>query len=157
MVDISIQKATEDDLPEIIRIYAQPDMDDNDTISLEEAEIIFKKMQAYPDYSIYIAKTPERKTVGTFSLLIVDNLIHRGSRSAIIEAVAVDPLYHGQGIGKLMMQFAMQECKAKQCGKLVLSSNLKRKRAHKFYQSLGFKQHGISFYVEIDKSNTYPT
>ena len=143
-----IRKANESDLNEIIQIYAQPEMDGNDVISLEQAKMIFKKMQRYPDYHLYVAITPENQIVGTFSLLIIDNLVHKGGISAIIEAVAVNPAYQGQGIGKLMMQFAMQECKAKHCGKLELSSNLKNKNAHQFYESLGFKQHGISFYID---------
>ena len=146
---LAIRIADEKDLPEIIRIYAQPGMDNNDVISLQQAKLIFKKMQSYPDYHLYVAIIPENQTVGTFSLLIVDNLVHNGGISAMIEAVAVDPAYQSQGIGKFMMQFAMEECKSKRCGKLVLSSNLKRKNAHQFYESLGFKQHGISFYVEV--------
>jgi hypothetical protein len=31
------------------------------------------------------------------------------------------------------------------CYKVMLSSNLKRDRAHEFYRSLGFEQHGWSF------------
>jgi ribosomal protein S18 acetylase RimI-like enzyme len=135
---ISIRKAIKNDLPEIIRIYTQPEMDNSHVISLQQAKLIFKKMQSYPDYHLYVAITSENQIVGTFSLLIIDNLVHNGGISAIIEAVAVDPAHQGQRIGKPMMQFAMKECRSKHCGKLVLSSNLKRKNAHQFYESLGF-------------------
>jgi GNAT superfamily N-acetyltransferase len=49
--------------------------------------------------------------------------------------------------GKQMMQFAMEQCKQAGCYKLMLSSNLKREAAHKFYESLGFQRHGYSFQV----------
>ena len=31
----------------------------------------------------------------------------------------------------------------------MLSSNLKRERAHRFYEKLGFTQHGVSFEVGL--------
>ena len=46
-----------------------------------------------------------------------------------------------------MMEFALDLCRAKGCYKLMLSSNAKRKRAHAFYESLGFERHGLSFRV----------
>lgn len=90
----------------------------------------------------------ERVIVGTFALLIMDNLAHQGMPSAIVEDVAVQTTIQGQGIGKLMMKFAMEKSKEAGCYKLVLSSNLKRKEAHAFYESLGFETHGFSFKVQ---------
>ena len=87
--------------------------------------------------------------VGTFALLIMDNLGHQGAPSAIIEDVAVDPALHGQGIGTAMMQYAIRLASENGCYKAVLSSNLKRERAHAFYDSLGFERHGYSFRVDI--------
>ena len=40
-------------------------------------------------------------------------------------------------------------CREKGCYKLMLSSNLKRARAHAFYDSLGFERHGHSFRTEL--------
>lgn len=87
--------------------------------------------------------------VGTFALLIINNLAHIGTPSGIVEDVTVCQNNYGQAIGKKMMQFAMQKCKEFGCYKLILSSNVKREKAHQFYETLGFKQHGISFHVEI--------
>jgi GNAT superfamily N-acetyltransferase len=50
--------------------------------------------------------------------------------------------------GQQMMQFAMHCCREKGCYKVVLSSNIKREAAHRFYESLGFQKHGYSFIVE---------
>ena len=49
----------------------------------------------------------------------------------------------------MMMREALKICNEKGCYKAVVSSNLKRKRAHAFYESLGFKRHGYSYYVAI--------
>ena len=81
----------------------------------------------------------------------MDNLAHKGTPSGIVEDVAVKNEPHGQGIGKKMMQFAMQKCKEAGCYKLVLSSNQKRIEAHEFYESLGFERHGFSFRVDWEE------
>jgi GNAT superfamily N-acetyltransferase len=64
--------------------------------------------------------------------------------------VGVMPEMQEKGIGKTMMKFALKQAKEKGCYKMTLSSNLKRERAHKFYESLGFKKHGFSFLMELD-------
>ncbi len=66
----------------------------------------------------------------------------------MVEDVAVDPSRQGQGIRKMMMDYAMAKCQEAKCYKLALSANLKREPAHKFYESLGFQRHGYSYVIE---------
>ena len=83
------------------------------------------------------------------SLLVMDNLAHMGTPSAVVEDVCVDEQLQGQGIGKAMMHFALAFARKRGCYKLALSSNASRERAHAFYRSLGFEQHGLSFHVQL--------
>jgi GNAT superfamily N-acetyltransferase len=85
--ELRFREASKSDLPDVLRLYAQPDLDD----------------------------------VGTFALLIMDNLGHLGTPSAIIEDVAVDPTLQGQGIGRQMMRHALQLAAANGCYKAALS------------------------------------
>lgn len=147
---IDIRAATEEDLPEVLDIYAQPEIDAEITLPIIQAKEIFNKISSYPNYHIYVACI-NGKVRGTFALLIMDNLGHLGALSAIVEDVAVHPDFQGQGIGKAMMKFAFQLCKESRCYKVVLSSNKKRKNAHEFYKSLGFKQHGYSFELVLNQ------
>jgi GNAT superfamily N-acetyltransferase len=149
---ITINKACIEDLPAIMSLYQQEEMDNGFALPLKEAENIFKKVQSYPNYQFYIAKYDDSETseiIGVFGLLIMDNLGHQGTPSAIIEGVCVNENLHGQGIGKKMMQAAKMICEAAGCYKMALSSNIKREKAHGFYDSLGFTQHGISFQLEL--------
>ena len=139
--------ASKADLPEVLRLYAQPDLDDGKVLATHDAERIFERMAAYPDYKLYVAVS-EGQIVGTFALLIMDNLGHLGASSAVIEDVAVAPEWQGRGIGKLMMRHALELSAGKGCYKVTLSSNVKRERAHAFYESLGFERHGYSFRIE---------
>ena len=109
-----------------------------------------KQEKELSDYKLYVAEQ-DRQIVGTFALLIMDNLGHLGAPSAIVEDVVVDPALHGNGVGQAMMRFAMTKAYEKHCYKLVLSSNAKRERAHAFYEQLGFERHGYSFRVRPDK------
>jgi GNAT superfamily N-acetyltransferase len=126
----------------------QPDLDNGAGLSIADAAMIFEKMKRYPNYQIYVADI-EGELVGAFALLIMDNIIHFGSPSAIVEAVAVAPEWQRKGIGKAMMLYAWRLCHKAGCYKLSLSSSLKRERAYSFYESLGFEKHGFSFRVLI--------
>lgn len=144
-----IREAERDDLPGVLALYAQPDLDDGAVLPLYDAERIFARFARYPDYTLYVAEQDGR-IVGTFALLIMDNLGHLGAPSAIVEDVAVGPVLQGRGVGRAMMRFAMTRAATKHCYKIVLSSNAKRERAHSFYESLGFERHGFSFRILLD-------
>lgn len=143
-----IRRATEDDLPEILALYTLAGITSDVAFTLAEAKQHFAHLESYPDYKIYVAQQKDT-LVGTYELLIMDNLAKKGARGAIVEDVAVHPMYQGQGIGRQMMQHAMHMARQRQCYKLVLSSNLKRQDAHRFYEKLGFVQHGLSFRIDI--------
>ena len=143
---LDFREATQADLPDILRLLAQPAMDDGKVLPLAEAERLFERMARYPDYRMIVALRDGR-IVGSFALLIMDKLGHRGAPSGVIEDVVVDPQCQGQGIGRAMMQHALRLCGEKGCYKVALSSNLARERAHAFYESLGFERHGYSFTI----------
>lgn len=73
-----------------------------------------------------------------------------GAPSAIVEDVVVHKDYRGQSVGKQMMLFAMDESKKAGCYKMVLSSNMRRDRAHHFYESLGFEKYGFGFRITFE-------
>ncbi len=151
---VSCRVATQADLADILRLYAQPDLDGR-ALSLPEAERLFERIAQQPDYKLYVA-VRDGQIVGTFALLIMQNLGHWGTPSGVIEDVAVDPACQGQGIGGIMMRHALKICGEKNCYKAVLSSNLKRERAHVFYESLGFERHGYSYRVLFDPPQQTP-
>jgi GNAT superfamily N-acetyltransferase len=147
---VNVREADRDDLAGVLALYAQPDLDDGVVLSLYDAERLFARFARYPDYTLYVAEQAGR-IVGTFALLIMDNLGHLGAPSAIVEDVAVGPVLQGRGVGRTMMQFAMKRASDKHCYKIVLSSNARRDRAHSFYESLGFERHGYSFRIMLEQ------
>lgn len=144
-----IRPAARADIAGILGLYAQPGMDDGSVLTEEQAHAIWRRFGAYPNYTLYVAEE-NRHVVGSFSLLIMDNLAHLGAPSAVVEDVAVSPGRQNQGIGRAMMRFALARARDAGCYKLTLSSNLKRTGAHLFYEGIGFRRHGYSFVVEPD-------
>jgi len=145
---LTIREATSEDLPAVLRLYNQVDGDEDMSIDVQAAEAIFAKIASYPDYKVYVAEL-KNEIIGTFTLLIMDNMTHGGSTSGVIESVVVTKALQGQGIGKQMMEYAIERCQEKNCYKATLSSNMKRVDAHKFYERIGFKSHGRSFLTEL--------
>jgi len=146
-MEVKIRQATLDDVKDILQIYAES-LDNGKVLSVEKAQRVFLKQQQYPDYKVFVAEY-EQQLVGTFALLIMENMAHQGTPSAVVEDVGVIPAMQGKGIGKVMMEYALNYAKEKGCYKMSLSSNLKREKAHQFYESLGFQKHGFSFLMNL--------
>ena len=141
---LKFRKARLQDIPAILKLYEQPEIDDGASLSVDKAAEIFSRMEQYPAYAIYVAVL-DGLIVGSFALLIMDNLGHLGAPSAIVEDVAVAPDFQHRGVGKKMMHRAISYAESSGCYKITLSANFKRQIAHKFYESLGFEKHGYSF------------
>jgi ribosomal protein S18 acetylase RimI-like enzyme len=166
-MSLLIREATEDDLPAVLALYAQPAMDNGKVLTLPEAKQLLAQFRQYPSYRLWVAceAAPDAsqdassdasldadnggQVVGTYALLVMHNLAHQGTPSAIVEDVVVSAERQSQGIGQQMMAHAQQQARLAGCYKLVLSSNQKRERAHAFYESLGFQRHGFSFVIGI--------
>lgn len=145
-MDIIFRRAEEVDLPAVLSLYRQLGEDDGTVLPLDEACRLLHRLQDYPDYHLHVA-VADNQIIGTFALLIMDNLAHRGAKSAILEDVVVAERRRGQGIGKKMMTYAGDLCRQKGCYKIALSSNRHRTLAHRFYERLGFQLHGYSYAI----------
>lgn len=143
---LKFRVAATPDLPAVTRLLAQMDAGEA-PMPLTRAERIFRAMARYPDYRCYLAMDGN-EAVGTFTLLIFEALVHGGAREALVDGVVVAPERRGQGIGRAMLREAMRLAREAGCYKLALSSNNKRVDAHRFYESLGFERHGVSFAID---------
>jgi len=146
---IVIREAREPDVARILELYRQAGIEAEPGFTPQEARMQLARFQRYPSFRVFVAEI-EGEIVGTYELLIMDNLAKRGRRSGVVEDVAVSPRFQGQGIGRAMMRHAQDECRQAGCYKLVLSSGLKRTGAHGFYDALGFEKHGYSFRVDVE-------
>lgn len=143
-VDVTIREALPADLPVVLSLLQELGPHE-EPLPLQRAHEIFARMAA-ANSRLWVAER-DGEAVGTYTLLIMENLCHGGTPSAIIESVVVACAARGGRIGERMMRHAMEQAKEAGCYKLALSSNRRRLEAHRFYQRLGFEQHGVSLAI----------
>jgi GNAT superfamily N-acetyltransferase len=78
------------------------------------------------------------KIIGSCYVCIIPNLTYNGKSIGYIENVIVDKNYRKKGIGKKIMEMAIEYAKENNCYKVVLQSGIKRVEAHSFYEKIGF-------------------
>ena len=148
----TIRLATEGDIPRILELYRQLAITTSqaelcNSPSLDDCRRVFAEIGIFPGHELLVAEE-EGKVIGTLVLLIVPNLSHSALPWALVENIVVDEKHRRQGIGRLLMNYAIARAKEAGCYRIVLSSDKRRKEAHKFYRSLGFQAsaHGFRLY-----------
>ena len=66
----------------------------------------------------------QSEVVGTMQLTFTPSVSFQGGKRATVESVRVDAKYRGQGIGELMMRWAIERAKEKGCVSVQLTTNL---------------------------------
>lgn len=147
-----IEPATRADLPAIIAILAAETLlgvrDSADPADLPAYERAFDDISRDPRTTLYVARR-EGRVLGTFQLVLMRALTRKGALLAIAEAVQVHPEARGMGIGRAMMDFAIEEAKRRGANSLQLTSNKLRLDAHRFYERAGFDRRHEGFKVDF--------
>ena len=76
--------------------------------------------------------------VGCLQLSFIPGLSWQGMWRGQIEAVRISKTHRSKGFGTEMIGWAVEECRARNCGLVQLTSDKTRAKAVAFYQSLGF-------------------
>lgn len=145
--DISFRPATLEDSPVLHQLTIEG-LDSQ--LDLESYERCLRDILDGGVLAVWVALT-EQHIAGTFSIAIIPAHGGRCTPLAVVEDVIVAAELRGRGIGRAMMEKALGIARGADCYKLMLSSNLTREEAHRFYDSLGFERHGYSFAVNLDQ------
>ncbi len=149
---IAFKKATKNDLPEIIRMIADDQLGrtrENYSEPLDDCYYeAFEKINNDPNQNLMVVLL-DTEIVGVFQLTFIPYLTHKGSLRAQIEGVRIKSNKRGLGLGKKMMDWAIQKSKKEGAFMLQLTTNKKRKKAHEFYKKLGFEDshEGMKYYL----------
>jgi GNAT superfamily N-acetyltransferase len=76
--------------------------------------------------------------VGTLQLTFIRGLSRKAARRAQIEAVRVAGPQRGTGLGEQMIRAAIEIARNAGCSIVQLTTDKRRKDAHRFYERLGF-------------------
>ncbi|MBY3484872.1 GNAT family N-acetyltransferase [Rhizobium laguerreae] len=150
--DILIRLARREDLPALVAMFSADALgghgDTTEPEAFPEYLWAFAVIEASPDQMLYVAERGG-EVVGTFQTMVTTSLTGRGSSAMIIEAVQTRADMRGQGLGGLMIEFAIAEAKGRGIGRVALTSNAIRKDAHRFYERLGFKPSHLGFKMAL--------
>jgi GNAT superfamily N-acetyltransferase len=109
----------------------------------------FSAIENDPNNQLYVAEVGG-DIVGSFQLTFIQQLSHGGSLVAQVESVFVAERARSLGVGTLMLELARKEAERRRALRIQLTSNVKRERAHRFYERLGYRatHKGMKLYLE---------
>jgi ribosomal protein S18 acetylase RimI-like enzyme len=138
------RKATEKDLPQIVKILAEDELGKFRELYTEpllnEYITAFKAINSDKNQELMVITAKDQSTViATFQLTFIPYLSYKGRSRALLENVMVQENYRGQKIGENIINWCIERAKFKNAHMLQLNSDKQRPRAIKFYERLGFK------------------
>lgn len=140
---MKFRKATKKDVTKIVEMIADDELGktrENYKVPLpNEYLIAFENIIADSNQELIVLENENFEIIGTLQLSFIQYLTYRGGIRAQIEAVRIRKEKRGLGIGKIMFKWAIDRAKKRNAHLLQLTTDKKRPKAIKFYESLGFK------------------
>jgi GNAT superfamily N-acetyltransferase len=98
----------------------------------------FEAIDADPRNALIVADL-DGEVLGTMQLTFIPGLSRRGAERAQIEGVRVRADHRGTGLGRQMIEWAIDQARERGCALVQLTTDKNRTDAHRFYASLGFR------------------
>ncbi|MFJ6197038.1 GNAT family N-acetyltransferase [Micromonospora sp. NPDC092111] len=139
MTEVLFREAVRADLPAVLALLADDVLGTaRDLAEVDEAyERAFADITADPRNQQVVAER-DGEIVGCCQLTYIPGLGRHGVERALVEAVRVRSDLRGQGLGRAMMTWAIDQARARGCGLVQLTTDKSRADAHRFYRGLGF-------------------
>jgi GNAT superfamily N-acetyltransferase len=151
---MKLRDATEADLPAVMALIADDETArarEDPSLPLDPAYIAaFHAIDADPNQHLIVAEL-DGDIVGTFQLSFLPGLSFKGAWRGQIEAVRIASHLRGGGLGARMIEWAIDQCRARDCKMVQLTSTNTRTRAHAFYARLGFVQSHVGMKLTLSK------
>lgn len=138
---VNIRNAEINDFDEIFLLLKQlwPDR----KLNKRSLQNVFEHLIKSDHEELFCAEI-EGKMVGFCTLAIRNSLWQEGYMCHICELV-VDEAFRGKSIGTDLIKTASEVAKKRGCKKIELDSAFNRKRAHNFYNKIGFENRAYLF------------
>ena len=150
MREIIFRRARREDLPEIVRMLADDFLGaerERYENPLPESYLrAFEEIEADKNNELIVAELPAAagdsdngEIVGALQITFTPSISFQGGKRATVESVRTDAKHRGQGLGKKLMEWAIERARQEDCVFVQLTTNSERTDAHRFYENLGFK------------------
>jgi ribosomal protein S18 acetylase RimI-like enzyme len=141
MIALSFRRAERSDVPRIVRLLA----DDPLGTKRERYETplpssyldAFDAIDSDPNNEVVVACLAG-EVVGVLQVTFIPGLTYQGGWRALIEGVRVDAKVRSSGLGKAMIEHAIQRSRERGCHLVQLTTDKSRPAAKRFYEAMGF-------------------
>ncbi|MET7668814.1 GNAT family N-acetyltransferase [Micromonospora luteifusca] len=139
MTDVTYREAVRADLPAVIALLADDVLGKaRDFTEVDEAyEKAFADITADPRNQLIVAEQ-DGELAGCLQITYIPGLGRHGAERSLIESVRVRSDRRGQGLGRELMTWAIDQARQRGCALVQLTTDKTRADAHRFYLGLGF-------------------
>ncbi|MGH7813662.1 MAG: GNAT family N-acetyltransferase [Candidatus Binataceae bacterium] len=148
---VKIRTARAADLPALAGLYAQLHLNDYSYRTPAPAVMrgAFRAIAHRGDHRLLVAESGG-EIVGTLHVMIFRHLGHGMRPVAIVENVVVSDAMRSRGVGRALMEAAGKIARRNRCYKMSLTSNVARRRAHRFYERLGWRRTHFGYSTDLE-------
>ena len=152
---VTVRRATRDDLPRIVAMLHDDGLGkrrEDPSLPLDARYIAaFERLDGDEDH-LMLVLLQDDLVVGYLQLSFIPGLSRRGMLRGHIEAVRIAGDRRGQGLGTMLLDHAIDECRRRDCGLVQLTSDKQRTDARRFYERLGFVAAHEGFKLQLTKA-----
>lgn len=133
--------ATTEDLPDLVAMLADDELGalrENPALPLSADYLTaFNHIQTDPNNELIVVESADQ-IIGMLQLTFIPYLTYQGSWRCLIEGVRIHRSFRGQGVGRAVFEWAINQATSRGCQMVQLTSDKHRPDAIRFYESLGF-------------------
>ncbi|WP_259553499.1 GNAT family N-acetyltransferase [[Roseibacterium] beibuensis] len=145
---IDFRRARAPDLPAIVALLADDPIGrlrEDASEPLIAAYIdAFAAIEADPNQLLAVA-TADGRVVGTLQITFIPGMSRKGMWRGQIEGVRIAADHRGAGLGRRAFEWAIEQCRARGCALVQLTTDRERPDAHRFYEQLGFSASHLGY------------
>ncbi|MEL6768715.1 MAG: GNAT family N-acetyltransferase [Pseudomonadota bacterium] len=135
-----IREAVAADVPAIVALLADDALGQTREAPGDPAyAAAFEAMTRQDGNTYLVASAADGGLLGCLQLTVIHGLSRRGMARAQIESVRIAAAARGSGLGRALMEAAIERARAAGCGLVQLTTDKTRDDARRFYEALGFE------------------
>ena len=138
---VQVRRAVRSDLPRIVAMLADDDLGrgrEDPALPLDARYIAAFECLDGDDDHLMLVLQQDDLVVGYLQLSFIPGLAQRGTLRGQVAAVRIASDRRRQGLGTVLIDRAIDECRKRGCSLVQLTSDKTRADAKRFYERLGF-------------------
>jgi GNAT superfamily N-acetyltransferase len=147
-----IRPAVASDVATVVALYADDDL--GQFRESPQPEVSARYTDAFaaiardPNHQLVVGVI-EDDIVATLLLSFLPGLSRNGAWRAQIESMRVARPWRGQGLGRILLDWAVVRARDRGCDLVQLTSDRQRPAAHRFYEAAGFEASHVGFKLKL--------